>query len=151
MMQHPSIEQCKKRLKETGTRVTKARLAVWQVLARHNAPLSPSDILDEIKRDEASGNIDPVSIYRTLDAFMELDLVHKVGPMGGFVACSHIDCPKQLHIMTRCSRCSGIEEWDAPDALMAPMMWYLKEEKSFVPKGHLVEVDGICAGCGGNA
>ena len=146
-MEHQNLEQCKRRLRESGSRITKGRLAVWKVLMGQGAPLSPVEIHERIEKDRLLTNIDPVSIYRILEAFLELELVHKVGPMGGFVACSHVDCPKGLHILTRCSACLKIREWDAPQSLMAPMLWYLKEQKGFLPNGHLIEVDGQCLDC----
>ncbi|MGE0174880.1 MAG: Fur family transcriptional regulator [Oligoflexales bacterium] len=142
-----SIEQCKRKLKEAGSRVTKSRLAVWQILANQKGSASPAEIFELISADRSVGSIDQVTVYRILDTFLEIGLVHKVGPTGKFILCEHVDCQRGMHVLARCHSCSQIEEWDAPEPITAPMMWYLKEKMNFLPKGHLVEVDGICGKC----
>lgn len=140
-------DACLEALRNTGARITKARLSVIDCLGRSELPLTPAEILDHIQTSETLATIDKVSVYRVLDTLHQLGLVHQVFPSGGYVACDHTGCHSGLHIMTRCSQCGEAKEHDVPDAVLAPMRWFLQNEIHFQVGKHFFQVDGLCKKC----
>ncbi len=61
-------------LHQYGLKVTSARLRVLDTLMRSNIALSHADILSKIRDIQ----LDKVTLYRTLDAFVKSGLAHKV-------------------------------------------------------------------------
>lgn len=141
-------ELCLKTLKESGARLTKPRLALIDCLEAARVPLSPKEILHRTEKAlDGRETIDTVTVYRILDRFCELGLVHQVAPNGDYIACTHLACASSPHIMTFCTSCQAASEIHVPEAVMAPMMWYLKAQNGFEPKEHLFQLDGTCAAC----
>ncbi len=141
---------CLKTLKESGARVTKARLALIDCLAEAHDPLTPKAIMQQTQaRLNGDETIDTVTIYRILDRFCELGLVHQVAPSGDYIACTHLACEEHEnpHIMTFCTRCEQAAEIHVPSAILAPLMWFLRAQNKFEPKKHLFQLDGICSKC----
>ncbi len=137
------VALCTERLKLSGARITKPRLAVMRCLAASTTALTPREILAAIGGDE----LDQVTVYRVLETFSELGLVHQAGPAGGFVACTHLACDVALHILSHCKACDRTEEIDVPAEIMSPLRWYLTHEAKFRPEGHIMQVNGVCARC----
>jgi Fur family ferric uptake transcriptional regulator len=59
-------------LKNANLRCTAARLAILDVLSHSDTALAQKQITDSLK-----DRYDKVTIYRTLDAFLRADIVHK--------------------------------------------------------------------------
>ncbi len=139
---------CVKTLKESGARLTKPRMALIECLAHSKVPLSPKVILQKTAEQlDEQESIDAVTVYRILDRFSELGLVHQVAPNGDYIACTHLACEASTHIMTHCTSCDAAREIHVPEEVLAPMLWYLKSQNQFEPKKHLFQLDGICARC----
>ncbi len=139
---------CIKTLKESGARVTKPRLALIDCLASARGPLSPKEILQKTEALlDKSESIDTVTVYRILDRFAELGLVHQVAPNGDYIACTHLACEATPHIMTFCGQCETASEIHVPEAVIGPLLWYLKSEVGFEAKKHLFQLDGVCGEC----
>ncbi len=143
-------QKCEQILRDSGAKVTKPRLAVIKLLSTATDCLSPREILEEINltsRKKSTQVIDQVSVYRILDAFLKLGLVHQVFPTGGYIACTHLNCKAGLHILIHCTECHNTEEIDIPGDIFSPLKWYIEQHKSFVPKNHLFQIDGTCMHC----
>ncbi len=141
-------ELCVKTLKESGARLTKPRMALIECLAQSKTPLSPKIILQKTAEQlDEQETIDTVTVYRILDRFTELGLVHQVAPNGDYIACTHLACEDSTHIMTHCTDCNAVSEIHVPEEVMAPMLWFLKSQNQFEPKKHLFQLDGICSRC----
>ena len=141
-------EMCVKTLKESGARLTKPRLALIDCLANAKSALSPKEIFQrtELLLEKAE-SIDTVTVYRILDRFCELGLVHRVAPHGDYIACSHLACESAPHIMTRCIQCQAAAEMHIPEDIIAPLLWFMRTQKKFEPKEHLFQLDGLCELC----
>ena len=139
--------ECENIIRNSGVKVTKSRVAVMQCLAASTVSLSPREILLAIEKDKAIKDVDQVSIYRILEAFQKLGLVHQVFPSGGFIACTHINCQGELHALTRCSSCQRTTEIDIPKEIFQPIQWYLKKSYGFNHQNDLLQLDGICVAC----
>ncbi|MCX6129847.1 MAG: Fur family transcriptional regulator [Proteobacteria bacterium] len=138
---------CIKTLRESGARLTKPRLALIDCLAESRLPLSPKEIYQKTTQQLEDETIDAVTVYRILDRFAELGLVHKVAPDGDYIACTHLACEASPHIMTHCTLCHTASEIHVPEEVMAPVLWFLRNQNHFEPKKHLFQMDGICARC----
>lgn len=141
-------EMCVKTLKESGARLTKPRLALIDCLANAKVALSPKEIFQRTESLlEKSESIDTVTVYRILDRFAELGLVHRVSPNGDYIACTHLSCATSPHIMTRCIHCQAAAEMHIPEDIIAPLLWFMRTQKKFEPKEHLFQLDGVCEIC----
>ncbi len=139
---------CIKTLKESGARLTKPRLALIECLAHSQTPLSPKIILQKTAEQlDENETVDSVTVYRILDRFAELGLVHQVAPNGDYIACTHLACEASTHIMTHCTECHTASEIHVPEEILAPMLWFLKSQNQFEPKKHLFQLDGLCSKC----
>ena len=118
-----------------------------QCLAAATVSLSPREIQEAIGKDKTSKDVDQVSIYRILETFQKLGLVHQVHPSGGFIACSHINCKGELHVLIHCAMCHKTTEADIPKEIFNPIQWYLKETYGFSHQTNLFQLDGICSIC----
>lgn len=141
------IENCLQTLRESGARITAPRRLVIQCLADAKSPLSPREILQIVKTAPDSGSLDQVSVYRILEALLELGLVHRVAPSGSFIACRHTTCVSTLHVLTRCTKCEKAVETDVPAKVVAPLLNYLKTDLKFLPQDHIFQIDGLCGSC----
>jgi Fur family zinc uptake transcriptional regulator len=73
-------------MRENGMRITGARMSVIHALEKADKPLTPHGIYESIRA--AGGTLDVVSVYRILAALTELGLVHHIGVVDGYVACT---------------------------------------------------------------
>lgn len=140
------LEHCAQILRNSGGRVTQPRLAVIRALAESPKSLSPREILEKIKANKKMPPIDQVTVYRILEAFSELGLVHQVAS-GEFIACSHVECDADMHILARCISCGKFEELEVPADVLAPVSTYLTRTVEFQPKEHFMQVNGTCTRC----
>ncbi len=72
-------------LRTFGMRITVPRLQVIRTLAHSRRALSAYQIHEAISA--SGGKIDVVSVYRILDALLEVGLAHRIGVVDGFYAC----------------------------------------------------------------
>lgn len=106
-----SFEQlAEERLKDRGLRITAARVSVIKALAAAETPLSPHGIYEAVK--QKGGTLDLVSVYRVLSALTDLGLVHHIGVVDGYTACTY---GKQHDKETQhvvCDSCGHV--WELP-------------------------------------
>ena len=143
------VDQCMAVLKASGNRVTEPRKAVIRCLVMATNALSPKEILAAVENDKTGPDIDQVTVYRILDTFSQLGLVHQVAD-GVYMACMHLDCRVELHALTRCQKCGAAEELDVPAEMISPLVWYLDHEVNFNHTSHFFQIEGICQRCSGS-
>src|SRR5512135_1064264 len=99
------------RLNENGYRLTKARRAVVQTVARSRRALTPVEVYDSArKRYRALGL---VSVYRTLEKLEELHLVQRVHQPE---SCQAFIAAGQGHQhMLLCQRCGRVTYFEGDD------------------------------------
>lgn len=141
------VENASQVLKESGGRITQPRLAVLRCLSQTSRPLSPREILEFIESDEESKNTDQVTVYRILEALVELGLVHRVGPEGQYIGCTHLHCGEPFHVLARCESCERMFEVDVPEEVFVPLREHLQLELGFQAKGHDFQLEGLCKNC----
>ena len=148
---HPSheerLEQWMKTLRDSGNKVTRQRRILLECLNQATEPLSARDIMRHTESDDHMESIDQVTVYRILETFRDIGLVHQVFPSGGYLLCDHLGCSHGVHVMLHCSMCHKHVEVEIPKEIFAPIEWYLKKQQKFNPEKHLFQMDGTCAQC----
>jgi len=128
-------------LKSHNLRVTDCRLDVIQFFLDSKGALSLGDL------EGAYKNYDRVTLYRTLNSFLESGILHKIPNESGtatYGLCHDTCSPEQHthnHIHFKCNTCGQIECLDDKEV-----------PKVTVPEGYTMErvnliVDGVCAQC----
>lgn len=134
---------CLKALKKAKCRITKQRIAVIEVLAKNNDPVSVPELYEKIKNE----NLDKVSVYRVINTLSELNLVHQVAPNGKYIACTHLSCTSDYHVISRCLVCSKTMESDIPKSKVKSLLKHMEEIQDFSPNAHVLHIDGTCSSC----
>jgi Fe2+ or Zn2+ uptake regulation protein len=140
-------EACLKALRAEGGRITKQRLAVIDCFSKAKAPLSASQIFIKANELASPETLDKVSVYRTLEKFLELNLIHRVTPTGEYIACTHQLCRNVHHVLSRCTECQKVNEVHVPSEAISPLLDHMKRSHSFTPDSHLLHIDGTCTAC----
>ena len=133
------------KLKSEGYRVTEPRKLVLGVLSRSEAPLNAYGIRNRI--NEEGSEVDVASVYRTLDLFERLHLIHEVGMNGAYLAChvgEHEHGPATEHV--RCPRCGAITECQVPPALWNELERQMKAANRRIESA-TIDVRACCAEC----
>lgn len=129
-------------LKKAKLRDTQPRRLVLQELMKTNSPKTHKEIYEAIT--SAGNAINLVTVYRVLEKFTEIGLVHKHLSTGGVVICS---LPEEHghHVLLSCSDCGKVEE--QCDTELCQHEDRLAKKAGFTPKEHLSEVIGVCSSC----
>ena len=140
------VSHCIHSFRRIGARITQSRRSVVSCLASASEPLSPQEIFDRIT---AGGGVkvDKVTVYRVLEALLELQLVHRVPPMGKYIACMHFESDGVYHVLSRCTQCEKVTEQDVPKELVSSLFLHLKRKAHFEANTHLLTIEGICETC----
>jgi len=97
-------------MREAGHRITSARLEVVRALASASRPLSPHGIFEAVK--SKGGQLDTVSVYRVLALLGELSMVHHIGVVDGYVACTFEEEHDEETQHVVCDSCGHV--WELP-------------------------------------
>lgn len=128
------------RLRESGYKITPARLAVLQVVEQEGQHLHPAQILAQAKkRYPALGR---ATVYRTLELLTQLGIVRPIyiGEEGP----TYIRSAGGHHHLV-CSRCGLVQDFDTCTA--GEMSNELANRYGFQISSHLLEFYGVCKDC----
>ena len=129
-------------LRDKGYKITRPRKRVLEVLEHIKKPLSPYEIQKLLL--EEGKYLDHVTIYRILELFCALNLVHKVLSLGGFVKCTLGD-EEGCHRYMICHGCGALQEF--ADKALCVRENEVAEKFGFQPEYHLTEFSGLCSNC----
>lgn len=140
-MQYP--EHAIATLKKNGFRITTPRSAVIQLLDSFTTPLSPYDVVDQLK---STIKIDSVTVYRIFECLEQNGLIHRVLNTGKFVKCqisrdathSEHQCCHHLVVCEKCGLTREIHCHLPIDVADLPDMKII---------GHRLELIGRCTQC----
>ena len=128
------INQSLQILKENNQKLTKTRLWILKQLEHIKKPLNPYELLEQ----STDKDIDISTIYRNLELFEWLGIVHKIHSMWWYMACSHnYDSHHRTHDLIICNICNSIHETYI-DANTKQLLW-LSEWP--------IELSGHCKSC----
>lgn len=134
-------ENLKQILKNHSLRITDCRLDVMQYFLDEKNALSLGDLENKFT------NYDRVTLYRTLNSFLDSGILHKIPNETGsatYGLCHNTCSPdhhEHNHIHFKCNSCGQIECLDEK-----------VDPKVTVPEGYQIEgvnmiVDGVCGAC----
>ncbi len=136
-------------LKKNNLRITEARKAVYSVLADSDKSISVQGVFAKI--ESTSGiKTDRVSVYRNLNLFSKLGLVHRLQD-GKYSICAHKHDADHghdhLHIMAICNRCDSTFEVDSHDKQICQAVNKMKSFVNSFGSFSNITFQGTCNDC----
>ena len=129
-------------LRQFNLRDTQPRRLVLQALMDMKKPASHKQIHRWIDAQDAAVNL--VTIYRTLQTFQELGVIHRHPSTGGMVLCSMSDKAGH-HGFLSCQECGKVEEFC--DNNLCSEENRIAQSAGFEPRHHMSEIIGVCSTC----
>lgn len=129
----------KQALASDGYRLTDARKATFKLLV-NSEPQSMSEVLAK-----ANGKVDRVSIYRNVEVFEKLGIVHRIY-VGWKYKIELSDEFMTHHHHLSCLECGKIIDIEDEEHI-DKFIHDITTKFGFKPRRHQFEVDGYCAGC----
>lgn len=131
-------------LRAQDHRVTGARRAVIETLARHGGHPNAVELSAEIEKRHPGIHL--ATVYRTLEVLTELGVVTHVH-MGHGAAAYHLSSlvQEQEHLHARCRTCERV--FDLPADMLDPIRTRLADESDFVLDPRHVALSGACRAC----
>ncbi|MDA0894269.1 MAG: Fur family transcriptional regulator [Proteobacteria bacterium] len=124
-----------------GKTLTPQRLAIYRALETAKDPLTAYELKDQVNHlSKESFNIS--TIYRVLDFWTELGLIHKIDSSNTFIVCND-EHRNHVHVLQHCTQCQSVKESCEISNLMK-----MPESASFLIDTHqVIEIQGQCAKC----
>jgi Fe2+ or Zn2+ uptake regulation protein len=139
-MPDPTQTKMAQALRRAGYRLTKPRLAVLQVLEKNDAGLNPEDVYQRGKAICPSLGL--VTVYRTLDLFVELGMVRRVHSADRCHSYARAGA-EQHHLI--CQSCHRVSEF--PCNGLDDLIEGVRRQTGFSVTEHLLELSGLCPDC----
>ncbi len=128
-------------LQSNGYRLTNARKAVVETVARAESALNPLDVYEQAKA--AYPDLGLVTVYRTLEILEELHLIQRVHqPDGCNAYLPHAEGHQHLIICQKCGKAEYFEGENLDD-------WFAQVagEHGFTVNEHWLQLFGLCSEC----
>lgn len=126
-------------LKEHGYSTTAARVATFQLLISPE-PQSMAQLISK-----ANGAIDRVSVYRNIELFEKLGIVHRIYTGWKYKLELSDDFVAHHHHLT-CLSCGAMIDIE-DEAHIDEFIHTIAKQHSFTPRRHQFEIDGYCKNC----
>lgn len=139
------IDSIKNKLRENDLRLTSQRQAILQILLEYrHAHLSVEELYNIAHEHYPELGI--ATVYRTLDTFVELGIVHKMefGDKGARYELN-VDDGQHYHHHLFCISCGTIIEFN--DDLLEKLEERIINESKFLIKDHSLRFYGLCHEC----
>lgn len=127
---------------DKGARFTPLRAKVYEILLHEDSSIGAYDLLDKLKLIEDSAK--PPTVYRTLDFFLDLGLVHKVESTNTFKACHHFGCSHPVQFLI-CDGCGDVQEISS-DGVESTLTAQAQANNFHIIR-QTIEAHGICNKC----
>lgn len=125
-----------------GVRLTSIRRQVLELVLAYPNVVKAYEVLEELKK--LRGNAAPPTVYRALDFFVDIGVLHRAESLNGFVFCSHFD-EAHTSVILNCTHCGATEELAAEEPVDI-LLAFCRERGFTVQDGPLV-LSGECARC----
>ena len=124
--------------------LTPSRTLVIKTLSSHSKPRSAYDLRDEINKKE-NVNINISTVYRVLDFWINIGLVHKIASINKYLVCLTPNV-KHTHMLNFCTVCERVVETCSETMGLNLKKSTAKLKLSFCTS-HPVEIPVICSKC----
>jgi Fur family transcriptional regulator, ferric uptake regulator len=129
-------------LRKNAYKLTPQRRAVLKILSESRDHMTPQDIYERVKLKHP--DIGLVTVYRTLEILLALDLICRVHSEGGCRSYL-VRRPEGHHHHLVCQSCGSVVDFTGCD--LEKLERRLSRETGFRVNGHLLEFNGQCARC----
>lgn len=133
-------EQLHSIIREVGLKSTPTRFAILKTLVESKKPLTIQKLLSLLPE------MDQVTLYRTLESFVQFGIVRQVDFRHGHAHYEFIEKNNDHHHLV-CTICKKVE--DFKDCTVAKLIKQIvKKSKSFTSiNDHTLELFGVCSSC----
>lgn len=131
-----------KRLRDSGYKLTNARITVLQVIEEHGGHVTSSEILDYV--NAVDPGIGRASVFRTLDLLTRLAIIRPTY-IDSSITPTYVMLPDGHHHHIICTQCSRVIEFE--DCGLEHMTAALEARLQVKLTGHLLEFYGLCPTC----
>lgn len=126
-------------LKRNGSSLTKTRRYIFDLL-QGKEPQSMAVLISR-----AAGEVDRATIYRTIELFEQLGIVSRIN-VGWKYRVELSDVFTDHHHHMHCTNCGKVVDLPA-NPMLETMIDTLAAKSEFTPRGHSLEIYGICPSC----
>jgi Fur family ferric uptake transcriptional regulator len=144
-MAHQALSQRALRLRDSGHKLTHARLTVLDVIERSGGHLTSTELLEKVNAVDST--IGRASVFRSLDLFTRLSIVRPTY-IDSSVTPTYVLLPDGHHHHVICTSCSRVIEFD--ECGLQALEHELEQRLNVRLTGHLLEFYGLCADCQNN-
>lgn len=137
------VQFAEEQAKLLGQRWTPIRMRVFKTLVELDKPVTAYQLLEEVAR-RYDRDVQPPSIYRSLEALMRIGVVAKIGSSHCFIVCE----PKksdQQKILLLCDHCGTIDM--ISDQGTSNLLLQDAERKGFQAARQKLVMHGDCKRC----
>lgn len=134
------VEDSLRILKENNYKITGPRQAVLSVLEKAETPLSAYDIEERIPENIP---VNVVTVYRILDVFEELGIVHRTHTKEGYIKCDFEE-QEGCHYFAICKKCGHTSQFIEKKCQIDSI---IPKDLPFVSLSHISELSGVCRKC----
>lgn len=134
-----TVQKLTRRLKDAGYSVTKPRKAVFAALTDSEA-VSMAQLVKMV-----AGDIDRTSVYRTVDLFEKLGIVHRIH-IGWKYKIELSEQYSHHHHHAACTQCGAVTSFEESQDLESDIH-ALAETLGYTLEGHTLELRGVCKKC----
>jgi Fur family ferric uptake transcriptional regulator len=130
------------RLRESGHKLTNARLTVLTVLENQGGHMTSTQVLDEV--DKIDPEIGRASVFRALDLFTRLSIIRPTY-IDSSATPTYVLLPGGHHHHIICTNCNRVIEFE--DCHLGQLEAELERQLNVRLTGHLLEFYGLCDRC----
>jgi len=128
-------------LRGKGLKITPARKSILEILLGQHEPLDVQSIIKELHTLDIQS--DPATVFRTMNVFLEKNIVRQVQLMEGKVRYEILDQKEHHHFI--CRKCESIS--DISDCNISILEKKIEELKGVAIEHHALEFYGLCSKC----
>ena len=125
-------------LSQSGHRITRARMVIFQLLLDSQSPLLTTEITSRCS------DVDRVSVYRTMELFTELGIVQQI-PRGWKHVYELADPFQPHHHHFSCDTCGSVTSLESPQ--LEETLQNIANKHGFTATSHTFELRGMCSDC----
>jgi Fur family ferric uptake transcriptional regulator len=142
MTMHDELGPRAQRLRDSGHKLTNARLTVLDVLEKSGGHITSAEVLEGVNHVDPS--IGRASVFRTLDLFTSLSIIRPTY-INSSLTPTYVLLPNGHHHHIICTNCNRVIEFD--ECALGSVEAELEERLGVKLTGHLLEFYGLCDKC----
>jgi Fur family ferric uptake transcriptional regulator len=130
------------RLRDSGHKLTNARMTILKILEEHEGHMTSADVLEAV--EQAAPEIGRASVFRTLELFTRLSLIRPTYISDSSTP-TYVMLPDGHHHHIICTGCDRVIEFE--DCHLENLEHDLQDKFNVQLTGHLLEFYGLCPEC----